>query len=544
MQDRKNTLPFQKKPKSLHFKFLITFISAMLVITIFIGGISIFEVDNYIQRQTENLVDTTCAYEATQINSIFDDMEKSVKIMERYVLSLLKSRSDITTAGKQEEITQAANQMFLDIAQQTGTAIAYYLRYNPEIADSKGGLYYGKTDSGEYVRLETTDLSLYEKNDTEHVGWFWQPYAAGKPTWMMPYYNQNHEILMISYVIPLYYDDLFVGVIGMDFDYAYLSDQVHQIKIYENGVAHLEIDGKVIHHEKDTTHTHIPDNKDEYLNVSEELINGMTLVLSASYDDIRQIRYEIVCKIVFATLLLAFFFSLIIVFVVNKTVEPLKKLTAAATQLSNRDYDVDIVHSNTHEIKLLSTAFENMANCLREHEKLQHLLAYRDSLTGLRNTTSYNAWVAEFNQEIESKDVSFGIIVFDMNYLKETNDRYGHDVGNKLIAAAARLISDTFKRSPVFRIGGDEFLVILQNRDLEECEALLAKFEAECNNAFAETDGKKIPVSVAKGFTLYDPQKDSHFVDVFNRADDAMYENKRSMKMNPRNITLAQGEQA
>ena len=71
------------------------------------------------------------------------------------------------------------------------------------------------------------------------------------------------------------------------------------------------------------------------------------------------------------------------------------------------------------------------------------------------------------------------VIVLDMNYLKEANDRYGHDVGNKLIRAAAQTISDVFKRSPVFRIGGDEFLIILQNRDLAERNDLLAKLDAE-----------------------------------------------------------------
>ena len=117
-----------------------------------------------------------------------------------------------------------------------------------------------------------------------------------------------------------------------------------------------------------------------------------------------------------------------------------------------------------------------------------------------------------------------------INYLKETNDRYGHDVGNKLIVSAAHIISETYKRSPVFRIGGDEFLVILQNRDLEEYEVLLEKIDEECRNVFIVTDRENIPVSIAKGFARYNPEKDTNFMDVFNRADDAMYENKREIK--------------
>ena len=208
----------------------------------------------------------------------------------------------------------------------------------------------------------------------------------------------------------------------------------------------------------------------------------------------------------------------------------LKKLADASIKLSNGDYDVEIVPSNTYEIKLLSTAFENMALQLKEHEKMQHLLAYRDSLTGLRNTNSYWAWITDFDKEIEAKDTDFGVLVFDINYLKETNDRYGHDVGNKLIVSAARLISDIFKRSPVFRIGGDEFLVILQNRDLDEKDALLKIFDEECLSKSVDTDKESISVSIAKGFARYDSEKDTNFIDVFNKADDAMYENKRKIK--------------
>ena len=191
---------------------------------------------------------------------------------------------------------------------------------------------------------------------------------------------------------------------------------------------------------------------------------------------------------------------------------------------------MEIVDSDTYEIKLLSTAFENMTQHLREHEKHQRMLAYRDSLTGLRNTTAYNGWVTDFEKDLDDKNKEFGVLVLDLNYLKEMNDIYGHDAGNKLIVSAARLISDAFKRSPVFRIGGDEFLVILQNRDLKECEELFADFDLDCANTFVEADGEKVALSIAKGFAKYDPALDNKFVDVFNRADEEMYKNKRKMK--------------
>ena len=91
-----------------------------------------------------------------------------------------------------------------------------------------------------------------------------------------------------------------------------------------------------------------------------------------------------------------------------------------------------------------------MATHVHEREKELRFSANRDSLTGLRNTNAYKRWVEEFDKDIEKKTAKFGIVVFDLNQLKQTNDNYGHDIGDKLIATAAKVISDVFKRSPVF----------------------------------------------------------------------------------------------
>ena len=507
----------------------MTVLAAVLAITVFIGGLSIYEVDQFVQLQTKNYITAISEKEALHFNDIFSGMEKSVRIMESYVLSGIETPSDIGDADKQKEIVERIDEMFANVAKNTNSAVAYYVRFSHEISDNRTGLFYSKPEGEtEYVCFEVTDLGLYDREDTEHVGWYWQPYEAKKPVWMKPYYNQNNNILMISYVVPMYLDDQFIGVVGMDFDYTVLTDKVHEIRIYENGYAHLEMDGAYMYlsdHEQDAE---VCDVSQDYLQVSTELVNGMSLVLSASYEDIWQIRYEIAFKIVTAAFFLGALFSLAVVFIVRKIVEPLEKLTDASKKLSDGDYDVEIVDSDTYEIKLLSTAFENMSVRLREHAKLQHLLAYRDSMTGLRNTTAYKSWVTDFDKEIQGKD--FGVIVLDLNYLKDTNDRYGHDMGNRLIVTAAKIIADTFKRSPVFRIGGDEFVVILQNRDLEEREALFARFDLECATRTVQSDGQNVMISIAKGFARFNPEKDTQIVDVFNRADEAMYQNKKEIK--------------
>lgn len=535
--EAQNTQKEKKKKSdktfSMQFSFLATLIFTMLSITIFIGGLCIYEVDHYIQAQAEEYVNVISDNEGSQINDSLRNMEKSVNIMESYLMDFFTSEADVEDAELLENVIKRADQMFIDVAEHTSAegAVSYYVRLDPSISDSKAGLFYSKINgSSEFASLEPTDLAIYEKDDTEHVGWFWQPYEAGEPIWMKPYYNQNNDILMISYVIPMYYEETFIGVVGMDFDYTVLDDNVKGIKIYENGYAHLEQDGVIVSDGEQASEGKNHTDTSEYLRHSIDLLNGMTLVLSASHDDIRQIGYGITFKLLIAMLFLFTVFTVIVVIIVRKIVDPLKKLTDASVKISNGDYDVEIVQSDTYEIKLLSTAFENMITRLHEREERLRFSAYRDSLTGLRNTTSYAAWEEKLNKEIEGKNTEFGIVVLDLNGLKEVNDKHGHDVGNELILTAAKVMTEGFKNSPVFRIGGDEFLVILQNEELENRENLFSQFERICANTFIKADETKIPFRIANGFAKFDPCIDLHVTDVFKRADAAMYENKRKSK--------------
>jgi diguanylate cyclase (GGDEF)-like protein len=226
--------------------------------------------------------------------------------------------------------------------------------------------------------------------------------------------------------------------------------------------------------------------------------------------------------------ILSVLFTLIVTFVVKKISDPLNKLTNAAVKLADGNYDVEIEPSGLREIKLLSTAFKNMAVHLQERENLLYLSANRDSMTGLRNTAAYVSWVAQFDKKIENGEADFGVVMLDLNDLKKTNDIYGHETGNQLIITSAKIISDVFKRSPVFRIGGDEFLVVLQNKDLENRDELFGLLDYRCQNTFiADTQN---PIRIAIGFSRFEQGKDLQFSDVFKRADNAMYENKRLTK--------------
>ena len=110
------------------------------------------------------------------------------------------------------------------------------------------------------------------------------------------------------------------------------------------------------------------------------------------------------------------------------------------------------------------------------------------------------------------------------------NDRYGHDKGDIYLKTACRAISDVFKHSPVFRVGGDEFTVILRNEDFRNMGSLLKEFDKNADKINASADEPWEHVCISKGFAVFDPSDENTVAEVMQRADKLMYENKRDRK--------------
>ena len=154
--------------------------------------------------------------------------------------------------------------------------------------------------------------------------------------------------------------------------------------------------------------------------------------------------------------------------------------------------------------------------------------ANRDALTGVKSKHAYVEAAAEINREIErdrDRVRPFAVAVCDVNGLKAVNDTQGHHAGDRLIVDAAHVICETFKHSPVYRVGGDEFVVIMRGQDYVQRQALLEQMEAQ-NRRSGENGG----VIIACGDSAWDQSADRRFEAVFDRADTAMYKNKAALK--------------
>ena len=151
-------------------------------------------------------------------------------------------------------------------------------------------------------------------------------------------------------------------------------------------------------------------------------------------------------------------------------------------------------------------------------------IANVDALTGVRNKHAYLEAEAMIDRMIaDQRQEPFAIVMMDVNDLKKINDFSGHQAGDEYLRNACKIICGIFKHSPVFRVGGDEFAVIVQGEDYDSIEEKLQEMR-EHNQKAKQSGG----IVIACGMAKY--ECDSLAAAVFERADHDMYEDKNRLK--------------
>ena len=152
--------------------------------------------------------------------------------------------------------------------------------------------------------------------------------------------------------------------------------------------------------------------------------------------------------------------------------------------------------------------------------------AYRDPLTGVKSKAAYSETEREIDEMIAGGHTApFSVVVCDVNGLKYVNDTYGHKAGDEYIRKASKLICTLFAHSPVYRTGGDEFVVVLSDADYLNRSVIMK----ELHDTSIENI-KKGEVVVSGGVADYEPGASESMKSVFEIADALMYEEKKLLK--------------
>ncbi len=392
-----------------------------------------------------------------------------------------------------------------------------------------------------------TDITLYDTEDTSSLVWFTVPKATGEPVWLPPYITDNLDVRVISYNVPVYFADRFVGVIGIEIDYSTMAEEINHITLYDNGYAFLnDAEGNIIYHPRMDvtsmdTQPKLPRGllsderfiRYEFGGVKKQAVwlplsNGMRLNVTVPVQEINDDWQNWTLEIILAFAVLLIISIVLIMSFAGRITKPLRELTAVAEQVDAGNYDCRLEYNGKDEVGILTRTVNRLTANLKSYVNDLNDLAYADSLTSVHNKGAFDICVRNMQTRVEERDGSpeFAVCIFDCNGLKEINDRYGHGKGDIYLKSAAAVICNVFDHSPVFRIGGDEFSAVLTDSDYDHRDELLQKFERKCAEKREQETDEWTRVDVACGMAVYDPGGDETVDDVVRRADKLMYENK------------------
>ena len=213
--------------------------------------------------------------------------------------------------------------------------------------------------------------------------------------------------------------------------------------------------------------------------------------------------------------------------------ESIEELTEKIDIDGDFDYSVEQTNGvarsddvSADEISHVGNRLREMQTTLDKYLAYMNEKAYTDVLTGVKNSSAYYETVDKLNAKIKEGTAAFAVIVFDLNSLKKVNDAHGHAVGDAFIITAVAIMADVVGKENIYRVGGDEFIIILENADVRRVRDVFELLDVTTERYNDKPKPFKERVSFSKGAAIFNAAGDTAFKDVFLRADKAMYEDK------------------
>jgi diguanylate cyclase (GGDEF)-like protein len=161
----------------------------------------------------------------------------------------------------------------------------------------------------------------------------------------------------------------------------------------------------------------------------------------------------------------------------------------------------------------------------KSEQKLQYM-SFHDALTGLCNRTYVNDFIKK-----QSQEERFTVFMFDVDNLKYTNDHFGHSEGDRLIKAVADILKESFRETDIVaRIGGDEFVGILKDQDVNLTNDIKNRVEEEITKHNINCTKEHLKVGLSMGFAMAENEKET-IEALMTKADKLMYKNKAEKRI-------------
>lgn len=494
----------------------------------------------------ENVVSEVRLLAERRINDKDDLADGAKSLIDSGVLDVLQSVYDLT----------AANTQYVS---------GYWLLLNPDYTGLEertaadpttpgDGFYYIRSTAGTFIPHDDGPTNL-----TKNEPIWWYNGENKKSTWMDPYYKDNAKgttgMNIISYTYPFFsQSDDMLGMVGIELDFEQIITGLSKPNQYKTSNTFLlNKDGELIYHpnfeyKDEQGHYKKPgakfadlvgnrsgegDDDDIYAytfnkknrtacitDMRNTMMFGISIETTELNMEVKLSTYIPLTVYIASTIIM----GVLLLFLNHRELRPLKDLTNAANHITEGDFNVDIKKKHNDEIGDLTDAFNTMTTTLRSERSAMNALAFQDGLTGVKNKNAQEDKIFEINNKIKTGRARFAVVMCDVNDLKVINDTFGHTRGDQAIRGACLALCHAFVHSPVYRIGGDEFVAIIEGEDYDNREALFNNLAARTN---ADEAGH---FHFSVGMATFRDGIDPNYQSVFARADEAMYKMKKKIK--------------
>lgn len=378
--------------KTIRTKITAIALVCSLLMGISLGTLSYLYSADMANSDSKAYVLATAEQKKTELDGILSQIQQSVDTLTEICVSRLadfnKFKKD---AAYVEQYTKSIEDVFQSFAENTSGALTAYVRYNPDFTPPTSGIFLTRDSlEDDFQSVEPTDFSSYQKDDLEHVGWYYIPVENKKPTWMDPYLNQNINVTMISYVVPVYIDNESVGIIGMDISLSTIETLISETTIYDNGYSCLldsnhnfvvhkdyqlgdklseaapEVDSIISDEGKEDQVVSYTLQGTKKMLAYEKLQNGMTYILTATRSDVYA-QSNLLLR-----LMIIFLFCCLVIscvagwFISGRISKPIKNITEIIGRIARldlrRDDRVEKMSKRKDEIGKMSGEVERMSS--------------------------------------------------------------------------------------------------------------------------------------------------------------------------------------
>ena len=493
--------------KILQKKILVLVISSILISTFVVMVIAFSNFSRIVESNSGQIIQLMCSDKRQIIDEKLLNVEQGVHTLYHYVMGQMNESANLWQDEDQYAEHISRIKALIEItAKYTDGAVSVYYRLDASIKGPKQGVWLLQDENGDFVEHEMTDISSYDKNDIEHVGWYYIPISNGKETWIDPYYNKNMDQEIISYVIPIILDNQVIGVVGMDIATELLYENTKSVTVYDNGYAFLmDNEGNFVYHPEMTVNEITAEFNSQHAYLYEKSI------VSAENQSVEDYRWNDENKIM--------------------TAQKLRNgmiFTVCVTEQEINSPQQKLLSDSTVVIVLIILAFVAVTVSIT---KAIVKLIYTDTMTHVGNKTAYTECVDEIYKRIANKEkINFVVTVIDINGLKTINDTYGHEYGDALIQNGAAILKKVWGNKFLYRIGGDEFAIVRFDISEEKAQEMILLSEKAIADFNCQHNGEESYLQMAIGMAVYNPDIDKDYMEVFRKADSAMYEDKKQKK--------------